>query len=162
MNKTRKIPLTRNKVTLVDERDFKDLNQFKWSVNLSRKMWYATRRAKGPDGMWNIQVMMHHQIIGKPKKGLEVDHINGNSLDNRRKNLRICTKSENQWNRKINNNSTTRVKGVHQIKKTGKFQARAQVHGKRINLGFFDSKKDAGRAYRVFAVKNFKEFARIK
>ena len=72
-----------------------------------------------------------------------VDHIDGNGLNNRWENLRNVSHSENMRNRKLNKNSTSGMAGVHQTKRSGKWQARISVDGKRISLGAFESKDEA-------------------
>ncbi|WP_411800508.1 HNH endonuclease [Cupriavidus respiraculi] len=91
-----------------------------------------------------------------------VDHINHDTLDNRRINLRICTKSQNQWNRRVGANSSTGVKGVSHVKSRGKYRAEIRVFGKRIHLGWFDQIDDAAYAYRQAARIHFGEFCCVE
>ena len=88
----------------------------------------------------------------------EVDHRNGNKLDNRKSNLRICSRSENQMNRGKQKNNTSGFKGVSQIKMNQKWVAYIKVNYKRIYIGCFLKKVDAARAYNMAALKYHGEF----
>ncbi len=77
---------------------------------------------------------MHRVILGTPP-GLFTDHVNGNQLDNRRENLRVCTPSQNQANKKLSKNNTSGHKGVEHVKKINRWRATIVVNGKRITHG---------------------------
>lgn len=132
------IRLTQNKITLVDNEDFKELNEFSWYYHQGR----ACRKPHKVKGKRKGFIWMHREIM-KPSIDMTVDHLNGDALDNRKQNLRVCTKSQNQWNAKIRKDSSTGVKGVtfHKIKK--KFIARIQVKGERIIIGNFNTLEEA-------------------
>ena len=129
----RKIKLTKGKFTMVDDFNFDWLNQFKWNVSTSG---YAVRK------VGKKTIRMHH-LIKKPTKGLFIDHINQNKLDNRRENLRIVTKSQNGFNRGIPSNNKSGIKGVYWDKFTSKWRAEIKVFYKKISLGRFLDKKKA-------------------
>ena len=84
---------------------------------------------------------------------------NGNGLDNRKANLRICSNSQNQANRGVGKNNTSGFKGVWFDNRVLRWRAAIQVLKKRIQLGKFDLKEDAARAYNKAATKYFGEFA---
>ena len=134
-----KLKLSKNKETVVDDEDFEYLSKWKWSYSSSG---YAVRQNKGK------LVSMHRQII-KPKKRLVVDHINGDKLDNTRKNLRICTVSQNCHNSNVHKDSRTGLKGVtfekQQVNKP--WRARIMVRGEKTDLGLFKTKQGAHKAY---------------
>lgn len=99
-------------------------------------------------------------LMGAPQ-GLHVDHKNGNTLDNRRCNLRVCTHTENQWNRK-RGHGATRLKGVARIsdpRAVSKWRATIQMHGRRVTLGMFRTALEAAFAYDAAAIEMFGEFA---
>ncbi len=148
-----KIRLTQGKVALVDAQDYEWLNQWKWCTACWRQyLNYATRRESGK------QVFMHRVILGV-LKGQEVDHINGNGLDNRRENLRICTRSQNQHNRKATQ-GTSKYKGVSWSSRDKRWRAKIKVFGVSKMLGNFIEEKDAARAYDEGAIEYHGEFAR--
>ena len=105
-----------------------------------------------------------HRFLLDPPSDMHVDHINGNSLDNRLSNLRICTHAENMRNRKMHKNNKCGMKGIYLDHSPGcanKYRAQIRVDGKKINLGRFSSKEDAYSAYKLAARKYHGEFARI-
>lgn len=103
--------------------------------------------------------LLHRLIVGA-KKGEVVDHINHNTLDNRKSNLRICTQSQNHMNRKgAQVNSTTGELGVHWDSKLKKFRARLQKDGKTYNFGQYKSIEEAIEARKAAAADMFGEFA---
>ena len=104
---------------------------------------------------------MHWVVIGKPKKGFVTDHINGDGLDNRRGNLRICTQVENRSNSTRNKNNTSGYKGVMWRKKARKWVVKICVNYRLIHLGYFDDIKEAAKAYNDAAIKYHKKFARL-
>lgn len=101
------------------------------------------------------------RLILDPPKGFVVDHINGNILDNRKENLRVCTHTQNMWNRKTHKNNKLGVKGVYYCPHRCKYVAQIKVNKKKINLGRFNLLEDAAQAYRDAALLYHGEFARI-
>lgn len=89
-----------------------------------------------------------------------IDHINGNSHDNRPSNLRLCTPSQNLSNRGKQRNNTSGYKGVSPNGQTGKWRVRINVNKKHLELGIFDSLTDAASAYANAAMRYHGEFAR--
>lgn len=102
------IPLTKGKVAKVDDTDFDTFGKFKWHITTGD---YAGRNKKAPNGKFTI-VTLHREIMNPPP-GMEVDHINGDRLDNQRSNLRIVTPRENQWNTRANKAGISGITGVH-------------------------------------------------
>ncbi len=112
---------------------------------------------------WSIRrlVYMHWAIIGKPPKGGLTDHINGNSLDNQKTNLRTCTHAENMRNRRSDQGSRSHYKGVCWHNQNNKWVVRIAVNRKQIYLGCFISELDAAKAYDAAARAHHGEFARL-
>ena len=105
----KRIPLTRGMYAIVDDEDYEYLNQWKWGARKDHNAFYAVR---GVEVNGRCEAILMHRVIADAKEGDEVDHGNGNGLDNTRKNIRICTHAENAKNRRLNKNSTTGFKGV--------------------------------------------------
>jgi hypothetical protein len=148
----RQIPLTQGYQVIVDAADYEWLSQWQWHVCVAAHM-YAMRSKHREDGTC-FHIMMHREINQTPD-GLFTDHINGNSLDNRRCNLRTVTKTQNMWNRRPNLNGSSQYKGVHWHKQHGKWAACIQVNKKRYHIGLFDSETEAAMAYLLRSEKEF-------
>ena len=133
------IELSQGKFAFVDDEDYEMLMAMgKWSASKSPHSFYACKYVDGKyTGM--------HRIIMSPPDRCEVDHINGNGLDNRRSNLRICTHSENSRNRGRNKNNKIGMKRVRFLR--GKYEANICFKGKQIYLGCFNSSEEAYAAY---------------
>lgn len=101
---------------------------------------------------------MHVQIMNFPN--LSVDHINGNTLDNRKENLRIVTHSQNTKNRTKSKNKTSKFKGVNFCKRSKKWRVRIKVEYKSINLGYYTNEIEAAIAYNKAAKKYFGKYAK--
>ncbi len=151
------ILLSKGKIAIIDEKDFKVVNKSKWCLSSTG---YAITHIKG-SGKNGKNMFMHRLIMGFPL-GMVVDHINGNVLDNRRENLRICSHRENIRNQKIQNIVKTSVyKGVHWRKDIRKWSAKIQVNGKQLVIGIFKEEQHAAMAYDIWAKENFGEFAKL-
>mgnify|MGYP001597782528 CR=1 FL=1 len=147
------INLTKGKRAIVDDADFETVSGCKWHY-----VSYAMRniRENGKQTKW----YMHWSIIGKPKNGLQVDHINENKLDNRRLNLRICNRSENMINRKLFKNKTdAKYFGVFPCgrKYVGKLQRNYILYATKSYITQKEAKiareilsKDLSVAYRIY------------
>ena len=147
------IQLTGGKVAIVDDEDFEELNRYKWHYCEG----YAIR-ADYSGG--KRQVIRMHRVVTSAPPNFLVDHINGEGIDNRRSNLRLCTHGENQMNRDRPKSSTSGYSGVNYHRASGKWQCRVQSNGKRHDLGLFDNKHDAARMYNFWCVDLHGKFAR--
>jgi len=123
--------------TLIDIEDLCKAEKHKWYQNNSG---YAISRVSK-----NRQIFLHRLIL-KPDKNYYVDHIDGNPLNNKRDNLRICTHQQNMINRKIGVDNKSGIKGVDWDSKRNKWRARIQVKKKSKHLGYFSSKEEAKKA----------------
>lgn len=157
----KEIALTRGKVAIVDDDDFKRLGQYKWCAFPAYGNWYAGRSIRSNIKNRKQEFVLMHRIIMNAEKGMQVDHKNGNGLDNRRCNIRFCSKTENQRNKRILKSNTSGYKGVYLDKRTGKWYAQINVCYKKRRLGLFDTKECAALAYNNAAKELFGEFARL-
>jgi flagellar basal body P-ring protein FlgI len=157
----KRIKLTQGKYTTVDNEDFERINQFKWYAHYRNGNWYAIRNTKRINSKQTL-IRMHRFIMNCPKK-LEIDHISHNTLDNQKVNLRICTRSQNNMNRKIQQKRETssKYKGVSWHKSNKKWEAQIKLNGKNIYLGIYKIEVEAARAYDKKAKELFGEFANL-
>lgn len=153
-----KIPLTRGKFAKVDPEDYIWLSQFRWYCNNRLHTSYAIRNAGG--GKAHRKVPMHREIMNTLKH-LVCDHINRNGLDNRKSNLRNCTKGQNNLNTGSQRNSSSKYKGVYWNKNMKKWAACIKSRGKQKHLGYFSSETDAAKAYDEAAKKYHGQFANL-
>lgn len=151
----REIPLTQGMVALVDDEDYESVNEYKWCAwhdDARTRVWYAVSWVDGR------LTKMHQLILNRPI-GRDIDHRNSNGLDNRRANLRLCTRSQNLANmEKRRGNTSSRYKGVNFHKHTGKWRAEIGS-GSGKYIGVFATEEDAARAYNEAARKLWGEFA---
>lgn len=145
MTKIIEIPLTRGKVAIIDAADYELVSKYKWYANKKGRKsqkFYAANKGHG-----NRTVYLHRLILGDACTGLIVDHKNGNTLDNRRENLRAATHIQNTLNRrKSNSKASSKYKGVSWNQEKKKWSAEV-----RVRIGHFDNEDDAARAYNVYA-----------
>lgn len=137
------VELSQGKVALIDIQDIDAVKEFKWHARSSRcGVFYAAYTPKGG----KRYVSMHRLLagLGGWDGTLSVDHINGNGLDNRRRNLRVANQSVQKLNERKRRDNTTGEPGVH-LRPNGTWQARLAVGRKRYSLGHFDSFNQAAR-----------------
>ena len=152
----KEIDLGGGKVALVDDEDFERLAG-PWHISTRG---YATRMEKDPKtGKW-VSVFMHRRVMGiehgDPRR---VDHIDGNGLDNRRKNLRPCSHAENMRNCKKSATNKSGFKGVCWRAKAKKWAAHIHFNGKQKFLGLFETPNEAHEAYKEAAISLHGQFA---
>lgn len=148
------IALTKGKSTIVDAQDY-DLVMAAgtWSAQINPKTIYAYRYG-------DRKVYLHRFLMAAPM-GIQVDHINGNGLDNRRANLRLASASQNQANVTPPANNTSGFKGVWRPKGRRLWVATIYQDRRKLTLGSFEDPADAARAYDAAARELFGEFARL-
>jgi hypothetical protein len=156
----KKIKLTKSKFALVDNSDFEELNKYKWYCFKYGNTYYAMRSSNRIKGKQTVIKM--HRFLMNPLKGQQIDHVDGNGLNNQRKNLRICNHSENQRNKKIYKSNISGFKGVSWNKNANKWQSFIRVDSKRIHLGYFKSKLSAFETYCKASVEFHGKFSRFK
>lgn len=148
------IPLTKGMKAIVDDSDYKWLNQWKWYYS---SHGYVCRDEKD-------KVIYMHRFIMDAPDGVDVDHRNTKGFDCRRENLRLATRSQNNYNRPVRKDNGTGYKGVGLKKDQGRvkpYYARITVNKKKIHLGYYETAEEAAKAYDEAALKYHGEFARI-
>jgi len=153
----KKITLTQGKHAIVDDEDFKELNRHKWCANKFGHSFYACRGMYDPKTQKTKTILMHRVILDAPT-GTICDHVNRNGLDNRKTNLRFCTKEQNSHNSKINIKNKSGYKGVSWDKNRKKWVVRMKINGFYKFIGRFTDKEKAIGAYHSRARKNHGEF----
>ncbi len=151
---SKSIPLSQDKVALVDDADFDRLKSYQWFLSGTG---YAVGFVPSGDGKFRLEYM--HRLIMQAAGGQLADHINGDSLDNRQTNLRLATPQQNGQNKRLSALSCTGLKGVGWHKRRQKYHTRIQLQGIRYHLGFFDDAKTAALAYDCAARRLFGAFA---
>ncbi len=152
----KRIPLTQGKFAIVDDEDFEWLNQWEWCAIRDHRTFYAMRTDRTSGRKVNIR--MHRLILNVPK-GKMTDHKNRKGCDNRRFNLRICTYSQNAFNRRPHRNSKSKYKGVYWRKDRKKWYVQIRHKNKNIRLGHSESEIECAKRYDIKAKELFGEFA---
>jgi len=140
------IELTRGYRAIIDDVDtgFSEQN---WSALVTKSgLVYAQRKGKDSekeDGRPRQTFLLHREIMGATKRSQKVDHINGDTLDNRRENLRICSHADNIRNAKLRQNNSTGFAGVQWSKRIRRFQVFMLINGKNTYFGCFKNVEDA-------------------
>jgi hypothetical protein len=148
VNVMKEIPLTKGKVAVIDDEDYESLARHRWITQEVRPTYkgrvyaskfYARASCRGP-------ALLMHRLITSAPKGMDVDHIDGDGLNNRRCNLRICTRSQNQRNKRVANRNGFCGVVFKAKKKTNQYAAQITVDKKTVYVGYFDTAERAARA----------------
>ena len=158
------IKLACGKLAKIDDIDYDIISKYKWSLvsgKYARAVVYDIGR--GENGKLKQRIIKMHRLITGAKQEDVVDHINGDGLDNRRSNIRICDRTQNQGNRYVQKNSKSQIKGVEmRVRKSGVSWIAYIVKGcKKKSLGSYRDKNDAARAYNEAALEYFGDFAKL-
>lgn len=140
------IPLGNNKYTKVDNEDYEKLKDISWSEDL---YGYAVNQKRG----------RLHRFIMNPPKEMYIDHINHNTLDNRKKNLRVVTRQQNAFNMRPQKDKTSKYKGVCWSKRHNKYSAQIKHNKVKIHIGYFDCEYEASIARDLKALELQRDFA---
>jgi hypothetical protein len=153
---SRIIPLTRGKFVIVDAADYEWLSRYQWfTIGGGRSSYYAGCHI-------NRRIVSMHRLIMNPPPGKVVDHFDGNGLNNRRANLRICTQQQNQYNMRPRKGKKSRFVGVYQSAyRSDRWYAYVQCQAKRTHLGPFTSEVEAAIARDLKAIELHGPYARL-
>lgn len=149
------IPVAKGFTAIVDDRDFKLVKDLAWHVLRCGDRRYAVHTTSSP----KKSILMHRLILGFPS--LDIDHQDHNGLNNRRKNLRIATRSNNLANGLKHKDGKAKFKGITWDQQSKKWYAQIVHHYHHYNLGRYETQEDAARAYDAAARKMFGRFARL-
>lgn len=159
------VSLTKGYEAIIDAADVPLVEGYNWSAivktrrNGTIRAVYAMRGSRS--GGSSRSIYMHRIIAGTPSD-LEVDHRDGDGLNNRRANLRNDTAQQNRCNQRVNTANTSGVKGVHYDAQTGKWRASIGAQGLTLRLGRFASLEEAASAYAVASADIHGEFGRTE
>jgi len=148
------VPLTQGKLAVIDLNDVELISQSNWHFEGAYGVRLIYREGK-------CRAIYIHRTINNTPDGFETDHINGNKLDNRKGNLRTVTAKQNQHNQMPRKGCSSRYKGVSWASGAMVWKACIKINGKNKHIGNFDCEFDAGKAYDVFAVKEYGEYASL-
>mgnify|MGYP001561410595 CR=1 FL=1 len=148
------ISLTQGKETIFSIVDFSTICDYRWFAAEWKGGYFHAEARCGELGKQSMS-----RFLMRPHRGYIVDHIDGNTLNNTRENLRICTTSQNGMNRRANKTTITNCKGV-ELTKELRYRARIRVNGTVIQLGTFGTLIEAKMQYDLAAQNYFGEFAR--
>jgi AP2 domain len=155
------IPLTRGQHTIIDAEDYELVSQYKWYAALSKSgKFYAVRgvyEARNPRKQ--TRIALHQFLLGIRGRAAIGDHKSGDSLDNRRFNLRVVNFTQNAMNARISTRNKTGYRGVTFIQ--NRYRVNIAAYGKQIFVGGFDNPIDAARAYDRAAQKIHGEYAKL-
>lgn len=146
---------------LIDDEESERIIQRSWWAQRAPHTTYAYTQVYDRPSKKYKTIMLHRFIMNVTDSNIEVDHINGNGLDNRKRNLRLCPDGENSRNTKSHRNSSSQYKGVCWHKNNKKWQADIYDNGRHVYLGQYDNEIEAAHAYDRAAIQLFGEFARL-
>jgi AP2-like factor (euAP2 lineage) len=152
---------------IIDTEDWDKVKEHTWRISGSNYPYARTKIPHPDGGRWRyrkrqgrivrerirLDLMLHHLIMGKPKKGMVTDHIEHNGLDNRKENLRFVTPAQNMQNRGPNKNASSQYKGVGWFKRDKKWKVHIKHNGKQFHIGCFTCEKEAALAYNKKALE---------
>lgn len=144
------VEATRGGFVMIDRQDVEKVGQYAW--HLTRHGGHAAARIDG-------KIVLMHRFLMNPPKGMQVDHINHNTLDNRRSNLRTCSGAENSKNTRSHAGSSSVFKGVWWNKEKGKWSCQIAIGNRKKHIGHFLTEEAAARAYDAKAKQLFGGFA---
>lgn len=157
VDKMKEIKLSSEKIAIVDDVDYERLSGFHWYFDGR----YAAKSLWNRETKKETKIYMHKLIVTVERNQF-VDHINGNKLDNRRENLRVVSKQQNNMNQSTQTRTKhSKYKGVSWDKSRNKWVAYCKKDGKMNYLGRFNNEEEAALAYNQKALELFGEFAKL-
>jgi hypothetical protein len=151
---TKEILLSQGKIAIVDDDDYERLSAYKWCYSSSTGYAISARKLGGK------KILLHRFLLNAPPNKV-TDHINRDKLDNRKENLRLCSRAENNCNIGIRSHNKGIYKGVYWVPTRQKWQVTIRHNKKPMYLGLFDNQHEAALMYNFWAIDLFGEFASI-
>ena len=148
------------KIFLIDDEDYEKIKDYTWCIVKDKNSgnFYVRTSVRGDRFK---KILLHRLILDCYDKKI-IDHSDGNTLNNKKNNLRICNKSKNAMNSKKRNDAlTSKYKGVHFNTRTQKYVAKIIVDGKTTHIGYFDSELNAAKAYNKYSKIYHGAYSRI-
>lgn len=151
-----KINLLNDRYALIDDEDWPIVKSYKWYADV-RQTGHVYVKAR----IGKHRTIYLHRVVLNAQRGHHVDHINGNGLDNRRANLRLCSPSQNLGNQRVSRSGykTSRYKGVYWDNYYECWKFRVYLHGRPFKSGSCNTELEAALAYNEWALRAFGEFA---
>jgi hypothetical protein len=147
-----KIPLSQGKFAKIDKEDYLKIQNLSWCIN---PQGYAIAR---PRGVGKQRLINMQQVILGIIKGKEIDHINHDKTDNRKQNIRFCTRQQNTWNTSKSKGKSSLYRGIHWVHEKKRWYVRIRCNHKESFLGYYRDIKEAVEARRAMARKLYGEF----
>lgn len=147
------LPLSRGHKAIVDDEDFERLSNYKWSLqkpHFKSGIAYAHRTSTSKNGAKRKTILLHREVLGKIPSGKVVDHIDFDTLNCQKSNLRLVSRQESNVHRRMQKNNTSGYIGVYFDNEARKWRAQVKYKGKYATLRFKD-KEDAAIAYNAMA-----------
>ena len=156
--------MSQNQISVVDDVLYDWVTQWKWSAHRSKHRWYAVRTVPSDSSPSGTSTVKLHRVIwahvhGPIPASAQIDHINGDGLDNRMENLRLATNAQNQRNRGPNRNNPSGYKGVGWDRRVESWRVQIMIDGSMRHLGTFERKIIGALHYDRAAIEGFDEFA---
>lgn len=155
----REISLKNGRIAIIDDEDYEIVSQYRWYLLKGKNTEYACH--KKTENAISLPTILMHRLVMNAPKGSQIDHINGDGLDNRKCNLRFCSHQENSRNSPKNWRGTSKYKGVGLCKRRKKWRARIKLNNKQVEIGCYNTEIEAATAYNMVALANFRQFARL-
>lgn len=157
-----KVPLSQGKFAIVSDEDAEIESYGNWVAHKSGNHFYACYRGSTANRprTWMHALVLERILNRSLKKGEIPDHINGDKLDNRRENIRLASRSQNEANKPPRGNCSSRFKGVCWDREKGLWRCMITINKRRIHIGYYKEEEDAAKAYNSKAKDIFGPFAR--
>ena len=154
------VPLTKGYSAVIDAADARWVGEWNWCVHEMKRADGTVRAVYALRNDASCTRYLHREILGPSAVGLEVDHIDGDGLNNRRANLRPALRAQNMHNQRRRKDNKSGVKGVSWLRRERLWVAAVYLHGKQKRIGYFSSLDEAAAAVATARARLHGDFAR--